>query len=647
MGKIQVMDEFLSNKIAAGEVVERPSSVVKELVENAIDAGSTSIEVFLEEAGLTSIQVTDNGSGMDEEDALIAFGRHATSKISTEHDLFRIRTLGFRGEALASIASVSKVTLRTSDGENSGIEVQLEGGHVVSKTPTSFRRGTDITVAQLFFNTPARLKYLKTIQTELGHSIDLMNRLALGYPDIAFKLVHNGGVLLQTNGRGNVQQVLAAIYGMQNAKKMIPFSTESKDYKVHGYASLPEVTRASKNYISLFVNGRWVKHYLIQKSIVDAYHTYLPIERYPIVVLYIEGDPQLTDVNVHPAKLQIRLSKEQELLPLIEQAVRDSIRSAIHVPLAEKKEKPTRVPSEQLNIWKASTPSFNETKLNEIVQKLNNETSVVKEVPGNEFSDSSQSINLWEHNKPSENESNFEPYSENEPKAVDENEFLSNLGDNEISDRETVLDQSESESESESKKEPFPDLEIVGQIHGTYIVAQMENGFYLIDQHAAQERIKYEYFRDKVGEVNANERQSLLLPLTFHYSADEALILKENIRALEEVGVYLDDFGQSSFVVREHPTWFPKGFEQEIIEELIEQVLRHKKTDVKKLREEAAIMMSCKKSIKANYYLTKEQMVALLADLRKAENPFTCPHGRPVMIHFSTYEVEKMFKRVM
>lgn len=632
MGKIQVMDEWLSNKIAAGEVVERPSSVVKELVENAIDAGSTSIEVFLEEAGLTSIQVTDNGSGMDEEDALLSFGRHATSKISTERDLFRIRTLGFRGEALASIASVSKITLKTSDGETSGLEVQLEGGHVISKTPTAFRKGTDITVAQLFFNTPARLKYLKTIQTELGHTIDLMNRLALAYPDIAFKLVHNGGILLQTNGRGNVQQVLAAIYGMQNAKKMIPFQTESNDYKVHGFISLPEVTRASKNYMSIFVNGRWVKHYLIQKAIVDAYHTYLPIERYPIAVIYVEGDPQLTDVNVHPAKLQIRLSKEQELLPLIEKAVRESIRSAIHVPLAQKKEKPTRVPSEQLNIWKNNKSSFNENKLNEIVQKLNSETSVVKEVPETDFS------------KPFEPRSSTidfdEPVIENKVESpVDQEVNLDIFDDNQNNQPEI--------NPFEEKKEPFPDLEIVGQIHGTYIVAQMEDGFYLIDQHAAQERIKYEYFRDKVGEVNPNERQSLLLPLTFHYSADEALILKENREALENVGVYLDDFGHSSFVVREHPTWFPQGFEQEIIEELIEQVLQTKRADVKKLREEAAIMMSCKKSIKANYYLTKDQMVALLADLKKADNPFTCPHGRPVMIHFSTYEVEKMFKRVM
>lgn len=620
MGTIQIMDEVLSNKIAAGEVVERPASVVKELVENAIDAGSTIIEVFLEEAGLTSIQVVDNGSGMDEEDALKSFSRHATSKIEKEQDLFRIRTLGFRGEALASIASVSKVTLKTSDGTNSGIELYLEGGHVKEHKPTAFRKGTDMTVAQLFYNTPARLKYLKTIQTELGHTIDLINRLALGYPTISFKLVHNGQTLLHTNGRGNVQQVLAAIYGAHNAKKMIPFEGQSNDYRVHGYATLPEVTRASKNYMSLFVNGRWVKHYLVQKAIVDAYHTYLPIGRYPIVVLYIEGDPQLTDVNVHPAKHQVRLSKEPELLRLIEDTLNGAIRGGIHVPQVERKEKPVKLPTEQMNIWKQ--PSFDTQKMDELVQRLNEDKGVVRETV---------------YEAPAELVPSYEP-----PIAVEEpiDTARSLPGEEIVLPPEPVV-------QPEHKKEPFPQLEVVGQIHGTYIVAQMEDGFYLIDQHAAQERIKYEYFREKVGDVDPNERQALLLPLTFHYSADEALILKEHAEVLEQIGVFLEEFGYGSFIVREHPAWFPKGFEQEIIEELIEQVLTTKKADVKKLREEAAIMMSCKKSIKANYYLTKEQMVRLLDDLRAAENPFTCPHGRPVLVHFSTYEVEKMFKRVM
>lgn len=625
MGKIQIMDEWLSNKIAAGEVVERPASVVKELVENAIDAGSTSIDVFLLEAGLTSIQVIDNGSGMDEEDALISFSRHATSKIHQEHDLFRIRTLGFRGEALASIASVSKMTLITSNGE-SGTYLELEGGHVVTQKPGPLRKGTDITVAQLFFNTPARLKYMKTIQTELGHTIDLMNRLALGNPQIAFRLLHNGQQLLHTNGRGDVQQVLAAIYGVHNAKKMVSFSGESQDYKVSGYVSLPEVTRASKNYMSLFVNGRWVKHYLVQKAIVDAYHTYLPIERFPVVALYIEGDPYLTDVNVHPAKHQIRLSKEPELLKLVEETIRETIRGVIRVPQMEKKEKVVKAETEQLNIWKPA-PKLDVGKMNAIVEKLYDVQTVQEsKTPQVEVPEATAIEETW-HAVPEESTTRIEEYPVKQE----------NLPQEELKE----------DPKEEPKKEPFPALEVVGQIHGTYIVAQMEDGFYLIDQHAAQERIKYEFFREKVGQVDPNERQALLLPLTFHYAADEALVLRENRHELEAVGVFLEEFGQSSFVVREHPSWFPKGQEQEIIEDLIEQVLTTKKADVKKLREDAAIMMSCKKSIKANHYLTKEQMDVLLSDLRKADNPFTCPHGRPVLIHFTSYEVEKMFKRVM
>ena len=641
VGKIQIMDEWLSNKIAAGEVVERPASVVKELVENAIDAGSTSIEVFLEEAGLTLIQVIDNGSGMDEEDAKKSFARHATSKIEKEQDLFRIRTLGFRGEALASICSVSKLTLKTSDGE-SGLELYLEGGHIKEERPAPLRRGTDIKVAQLFYNTPARLKYLKTVQTELSHTIDFINRIALGYPSIAIKLVHNGQTLLQTNGRGNVQQVLGAIYGPANAQKMISFNGENHDYKVHGFATMPEITRASKNYISLFVNGRWVKHFLVQKAIVDAYHTYLPIERFPIVVLYIEADPQLTDVNVHPAKHQVRLSKEPELLALIEKTINEAIRSAARVPLAEKKVKVERTSSEQMNIWKQESPSFNEEKLKNISERLAAEQPIKQVENTTEKLYEQQSV-LTEQPTAPLSEVSVNAIFERPAVLIEENNELENIPANEQFSEQTPVEQ----PIIEQQKEKLPMLEIVGQIHGTYIVAQMEDGFYLIDQHAAQERIKYEYFREKVGDVNPNERQALLIPLTFHYAADEALKLMEHRHSLEEVGVYLEEFGQSSFVVREYPTWFPKGQEQEIIEDLIEQVLKSSRANIKKLREEAAIMMSCKKSIKANHFLTKVQMEQLIEDLRNADNPFTCPHGRPVLVHFSTYEVEKMFKRVM
>ena len=398
---------------------------------------------------------------------------------------------------------------------------------------------------------------------------------------------------------------------MAIAKKMIAFEGESQDYKVSGFTSLPEITRANKNYISIFVNGRWVKHYAIATTVHRAYHTFLPLERQPIAVLNIEGDPYLTDVNVHPSKQQIRLSKEKELMELIYQTIRLAVSTAVRAPVIEepKPKKPTFAPSKQLDFWKTAA-TVNEQKMEERPQ----------------FNVSAGIAETNEH-EPSEQtgEQLHEP----------------------ILDRQEELQEYSSVDMGIEESPQFPELEVVGQIHGTYIVAQSSDGFYLIDQHAAQERIKYEFFREKVGQADAMERQSLLLPLTFHYSRDEALRLQENLDSLAETGVFLELFGDSSFIVREHPTWFPKGFEQEVIEELIEQVLNGNRADVKKLREEAAIMMSCKRSIKANHYLQKQDMERLLKDLKSAEQPFTCPHGRPVIIHFRTYDVEKMFKRVM
>ena len=312
MGKIIQLDDRLSNKIAAGEVVERPASVVKELVENAIDAGSTVIEVEVEEAGLGKIRILDNGDGISEEDVLMAFQRHATSKIKNDDDLFRIRTLGFRGEALPSIASVSRFEMKTSTGDL-GSRVVFEGGVLQVQEAAAARKGTDIVVTDLFFNTPARLKYLKTVHTELGNITDIMNRLALSHPEISFRLIHNDRKLLHTTGNGDVRQVLAAIYGVNIVKKMVPISATSLDYKVKGWIALPEITRASRNYISTMINGRFIKNYPLVKAVQEGYHTLLPIGRYPIVLLSVEMDPILVDVNVHPSKMEVRLSKEQEL----------------------------------------------------------------------------------------------------------------------------------------------------------------------------------------------------------------------------------------------------------------------------------------------------------------------------------------------
>ncbi|AYA75499.1 DNA mismatch repair endonuclease MutL [Bacillus sp. Y1] len=619
MGKIIQLDDRLSNKIAAGEVVERPASVVKELVENAIDAGSTVIEVEVEEAGLGKIRILDNGDGISEEDVLMAFQRHATSKIKNDDDLFRIRTLGFRGEALPSIASVSRFEMKTSTGEV-GSRVVFEGGVLQVHEAAAARKGTDIIVTDLFFNTPARLKYLKTVHTELGNITDIMNRLALSHPEISFRLIHNDRKLLHTTGNGDVRQVLAAIYGVNIVKKMVPITATSLDYKVTGWIALPEITRASRNYISTMINGRFIKNYPLVKAVQEGYHTLLPIGRYPIVLLSVEMDPILVDVNVHPSKMEVRLSKEQELNQLVTDVIKKVFKSQELIPSGfiqqEKKEKP---PSEQTFL-----------ELDHVVEKeIPVERAIFKESTLREPNRTERVKELIQRPVSVVKEESLAPIRTESVTVVEiEEEFVT----------ETDFLQ-----ESKLRVPPFYPI---GQMHGTYILAQNEKGLYIIDQHAAQERIKYEYFREKVGDVQS-ELQELLVPITLEYSTDEALKIMEHQHELERVGVFLEPFGHNSFILRSHPQWLPKGEEKELMEEMIEQLLHMKKVDIHKLREEAAIMMSCKASIKANHHLRQDEIQALLDELRSTSDPFTCPHGRPIIIHYSTYEMEKMFKRVM
>lgn len=615
LGKIIQLDDALSNKIAAGEVVERPASVVKELLENSIDANSTFIEIELEEAGLTKIRIIDNGEGIENEDVLTAFSRHATSKIKDENDLFRIITLGFRGEALPSIASVSKLEMMTSTGEGAGTRIVLEGGKVTTHEQASSRKGTDITVTDLFYNTPARLKYMKTIHTELGNITDIVNRIALAHPEVSIKLVHNERVLLHTNGNGDVRQVLASIYGMNIAKKMIPIHATSLDFQVSGYISLPEITRASRNYISTMINGRFIKNYSLVKAIQEGFHTFLPIGRYPICLIHIEMDPILIDVNVHPSKLEVRLSKEAELTRFIEESIRNSLRKETLIPQGMTENRRVTAKYEQtafsLDPIQKPEPSVEQEKI------------------------------VYEQQK-----EGIEVIFDSQPSSGVDQQRIQEETPIIMTNDETEKDIPFEKESNHPSVSNVPPLYAVGQVHGTYIIAQNENGLYIVDQHAAQERIKYEFFRQKVGEVS-NELQELLIPIPLEFSTDQYVKIEEHLDELRKVGVFLEPFGHNSFIVRNHPVWFPTGMEQQIIEEMIEQVLQMKKVDIYKLREEAAIMMSCKGSIKANHYLRLEDMQSLLDTLRQTTDPYTCPHGRPIIIHFSSYELEKMFKRVM
>ncbi|WP_059105243.1 DNA mismatch repair endonuclease MutL [Shouchella shacheensis] len=633
MAKIHKLDDALSNKIAAGEVVERPASIVKELVENALDAGSSTILVEMEEGGLRSIRVVDNGSGIETEDVETAFLRHATSKIRLDRDLFKIKTLGFRGEALPSIASVSRVEFQTSTGEGAGVKLLLQGGELLERTPAEARRGTSITVTDLFYNTPARLKYLKTVLTESGHVSDVMNRQALAHPDVAFHYVHDGKTVLKTSGNGDLRQVIAEIYGRQVASAMQKVEGESLDYSVTGYVAKPEVTRANRQYMSIFINGRYIRNYMLANAIQKGFHTLLPIGRFPIAVLLIEMDPALIDVNVHPAKLEVRLSKEDALSELVISAIKETFAKMTLIPEAAAP-KPKTTQSEQMSL------SFEEKPA---VQK--------NERPSPMTHDLTRESQPPLQSSATESPPKKEVPAPEEPQEQAENQ---DVGVESVSEEELVhLEPIATVDKEDEKKETttvrsamVPTLYPVGQMHGTYIIAQNENGMYLVDQHAAQERIKYEFYREKVTEVEP-QTQMMLVPLTIELTARESAIIIEHQAKLEAVGVFLEPFGKHTYMVRSHPVWFPKGEEEETIREMVGQLITTKTISLAQLREAAAILMSCKAAIKANRHLRHDEVFSLLETLRHCEEPFTCPHGRPVIIHFSTYELEKMFKRVM
>ncbi len=662
LGKIKELELSLANKIAAGEVVERPASVVKELLENAIDAQATQIDITIKESGIQSIRVVDNGTGIDEEDIGKAFGRHATSKIDNDYDLFHIRTLGFRGEALASISSVSKVTMKTCTDGLLGHEVHVENGEIIKQQPAKAKKGTDILVSELFYNTPARLKYVKSLYTELGKITDIVNRMAMSHPHIAFNLVSDEKTVISTNGSGRTNEVMAEIYGMKIAKDLVEIKGETEDYVMHGFVCKPEHTRSNRHYISIFINGRYIKNFVLNKAIIEGYHTLLPIGRYPIVYLNIEMDPILVDVNVHPTKLEVRLSKEQSLFDLINHKIKEAFRGLSLIPgtsLEKHQQKKSqkeifeqqRLDFEAKNRTETSSENHSPTTPN-FTNSINDPKPIISET------EKSEPSSQW-HFKPKENNSYIQEEQvahhvedEEQENKNPENEF--NIEKEEPILREeteqTQYDQDTYElppEQHETQDKPrVPYMEVVGQVHGTYIIAQNDTGMFMIDQHAAQERIKYEYFKEKIGEVT-NETQSLLLPLTFNFSRDEHMIIEKYFQPLKEAGIFLEPIGHHDYMVSEYPVWLPQVEAEEVIKDMIDYVLKHERVDIKKLREDAAIMMSCKKSIKANHYLRNHEMAHLIDELRETTDPFTCPHGRPIIIELTTYELEKLFKRVM
>ncbi len=585
MSKIKVMDENLANKIAAGEVVEKTMNVVKELVENSIDAKSDEIKIELIDSGVKEVKVTDNGIGMDRDDAQLAFSRHATSKLKNLDDLFNIESLGFRGEALPSIASVSNVELKTSNGEV-GTYITLSGGKDMDVEDSDLQKGTTITVKDLFYNTPVRLKYLKNLYVELANITDYVNKMALSYPNIKFTLINNGKVLLDTDGKGDLKKVIYQIYGADITKKMIEISGENDDYYIHGYISYPEMQKSNRSAITTLVNGRVIKNNELNKIITDAYHTYIPKDKFPIIVLNIDVDPILIDINIHPTKMDIKFSKL------------DTLKDLVYQEITKQLERLTLIPT----ISTRSEEALRESTI-PLYQAFHNDAA---------------------------------------PQPKYEETVLDFSVQEEEQEEENPEQQEEQEEEKEEKIRIKPMIPR-GIVYSTYIIAENEDGMYIIDQHAAAERINYE----KVLKALKQETTpiDLLIPIKIELTKNEFLIMKTHADILKNYGFTIEEFGDNTIIVRSHPSWIPEDIAEECIRKAVDVVISKENFDLDQFIWRMASTMACRMSVKANDYLSYDDQVWLLDTLRHCDNPFTCPHGRPTIITYTKYDLEKLFKR--
>ncbi len=593
MSKIKVMSENLANKIAAGEVVEKCASVVKELVENSIDAGSDNIRIELKSGGLSEIRIIDNGSGMNHEDALLSFQRHATSKLTKEDDLFFINTLGFRGEALPSIASVAYVDLITSSGDV-GTHILIKGGKLEIDENADARKGTIITVSNLFYNTPARLKYLKSEQYELSNCVGFIEKLALSYPDIKFELTNNDKVLVKTSGSNNLLKTIHEIFGLNVSSNMVEVKGSNDDYDLEGYICKPEILKSNRNYMITIVNGRIVKNNELNKAINDAYFRYKPDIKYPVVVLKINTDPTLIDVNIHPTKQDIKFSKIDELYNLINDVISNKLKEVLLIPNALKNE------AVVVNLPKALVDDGSKEEIKEEVVEDGNQ------------------IELF-------------PQEEIKPLEVEESPVrYKGILDKIINPEMQLLN-----------------LQVIGQALGTYIVCQNSSGLYLIDQHAAKERINYEIVTEQFENKEINTTNTLI-PINIELSKSDFIKIQENIEILNDLGFGIEEFGLNTFVVKSHPTWLKEGYEEEVIRNIFDEIINIGKSfDRVRFNNKLIATIACKMSVRANTRLTIEEMQNIIDDLIKCKNPYNCAHGRPSIVKFSNYDLEKMFKRVM
>ncbi|MDD2574049.1 MAG: DNA mismatch repair endonuclease MutL [Bacillota bacterium] len=572
--RIRLLDKTVTERIAAGEVVENPSSVVKELLENSIDAGATVIEVEIERGGKDLIRVVDNGEGIERDDVDKAFLRHATSKISSDGDLLRLSTLGFRGEALAAIAAVSLVNLTTRTGDSiEGTLYSIDRNRDVAFRETGCAQGTCIEVRELFYNTPARQEYLKSDSYEASMINDIVSRLALARPDISFRLTSNGRVLLNTPGNGDIEDMVSSVYGKNILDNLVQVKCNAAGLRISGFVSTPYGTRSNRNYQSFFINGRYVKSKIVSRALEDAYRTLIMVNRYPIAVLYFTLDSGSVDVNVHPAKLEVKFREEDQ----VRKAVYGCIRTALEKGrwLAGH-----YVPAPGVTL--CTTPES--------------------------LRDRAQNIRLMEE-------------------TVEYNRI-------------------ELDNNIEGGSPGLPEMNVVGQFLSTFILAEGQDCIYLIDQHAAHERIMYEKINQDMQRGNAVS-QTILQPMVVDLSPVELEAIRANESFLISIGYEFDEFGANTIRVKAVPVFLGIPQSKEFIIDLIDMVSRQSEKERKELKQDDIIMMACKRAVKANQRLSLREMESLLEQLAGTKMPYTCPHGRPVIVTLTRYDLEKMFKRIV
>ena len=615
MSKINVLDDNTINQIAAGEVIERPAAVVKELVENSIDAGANAITVEIKEGGINFIRVTDNGSGIEEEDIPLLFLRHSTSKIKSANDLLHVVSLGFRGEALSSIAAIAQVELisKTSDSFT-GLHYTIAAGEEMELEHIGCPNGTTFIVRNLFYNTPARRKFLKSPVTEAGYISDLMERLAISHSNISFKFINNTQIKLHTPGNGKLKDCIYHIYGREIAAHLLFVDGSNQQVAITGYIAKPIVSRGNRNYENYFINGRYIRNSLISKAIEEAYRSYSMSHRYPFTSLNITIEPELIDVNVHPAKLEIRFKNGEELYQLIHHSIRTTLEGRELIPEVTLSEKKQVLPTKQ-----QLPEPFEEKRRQEANPKYT--TSVE---PVNQFNHHEEKMVSSATSLIKENTANYEVRREDPiPVLIEKAEQLSFISE---------------EAKSNHR--------IIGQVFSTYWIVEFGDKMFLIDQHAAHEKVLYEKTMKALKEKQQNS-QLLEPPIILSLSMREEETVKKYYETLKKIGFEIDEFGGKEYAVRAVPSDLYGLAQKDILISLIDELVEEGYNETPEMILEKTASISCKAAVKGNHRLSIEEANSLIDQLLTLENPYHCPHGRPTIVSMSKYEIEKKFKRIV